>query len=154
MHAGRSRRERHIDPIIDDERHAERRQRGLERAGLLDHASGVVHLVAQLHQRRPTRRHRTDEVNKIVAAGIFRIDDGVKAQVELLHRVRRCSACIHAMFAHKDVGDRRNSKRFRNIRVRALRAIGDSLSLIRGFNAGLQPVVPARGFTWVLARIL
>ena len=76
---------RHIDPIVDDQRHAERCQRGLERARLRDHRGGVMHLVTQLHQRRAAGRDRAGKIDEVVAAGVFRIDDGVEAQIELFH---------------------------------------------------------------------
>ena len=85
MHAVGPRRERHIDPVVDDERHAEWRERGLQGARLFDHVSSVVHLVAQLHEGCPTGRDRAGEINEIMAAGVFRIDNGVEAQVELFH---------------------------------------------------------------------
>src|SRR5262249_54567762 len=88
MHAVSFDRKRDIDAVVDDERHPERRQRRLERTRLLDHGRGARDLVAQLHQRCPTRGDRACEVNEIMPAGVLGIDDGIEAQIDLFHGVR------------------------------------------------------------------
>src|SRR5258708_19030511 len=85
MNAVRICRERHVDPVVDNQRHIERRQRRLEGAHLFDHAGGVTHLVAQLHKRCAAGRNRTGEIDQIMASGVLRIDDGVETKVGLLH---------------------------------------------------------------------
>ena len=52
MHAISVRGERHIDTVVDDERHVERRERRFDRARLFHHDTGFAHLVAQLNKRR------------------------------------------------------------------------------------------------------
>ena len=81
MHAVGAGGERHIDPVVDEERHCGR-QRGLDRARALDHRAGLAHLVAQLHERRAARGHAAREVGEVMAAGHLRIDDGINAQVD------------------------------------------------------------------------
>ena len=77
--------ERHVDAIIDDERNAERGERGLDRARRRDHRPGVALLVAQLHERRPALRDQAREFDQVAPAGTLRIDDGVQAQIERLY---------------------------------------------------------------------
>ena len=52
MHAVGTRHQRHVDTIVDHQRHPKRRERRLDRAGALDHHAGVARLVAELHQGR------------------------------------------------------------------------------------------------------
>ena len=46
---------RHIDTVIDDERHVERLKRRFDRPRLLDHGAGFDLLIAQLNERRAAR---------------------------------------------------------------------------------------------------
>ena len=69
MHAVGACRQRHIDAIVDHQRHAERRERRLDGARALDHDARVALLVAQLHQRRAALGEHAREIGKIVTAG-------------------------------------------------------------------------------------
>ncbi len=82
MHAVRAGSERHIHPVVDDEGHAERRERRLDGARLRDHLAGLAALVAQLQQRRPAFGDAAREVRQAVAARVFRIDNGIEAQID------------------------------------------------------------------------
>ncbi len=84
MNAVGARGERHVDAIVDHERNAERGERSLDRARRRDHRPRVARLVAQLHQRRPALCGEAGEFDQVAAAGAFRIDDGVQAQIERL----------------------------------------------------------------------
>ena len=47
--------------------------------------AGIAHLVAQLHQRRAAGRDGAGKFDEVVAAGVFRVDDGINTQIELFH---------------------------------------------------------------------
>ena len=49
MDVGDAGGQRHVDAIVDDQRHAERRQRRVERSGELDEGPRAGRLLAQLH---------------------------------------------------------------------------------------------------------
>ncbi len=82
MHAVGAGGERHVDAVVDDERHRERRQRRLDRAGRRDHRPRFAALVAQLQQSRPALGDAAREIDEIVPAGALGIDDGVEAEVD------------------------------------------------------------------------
>jgi len=46
-------------------------------------------------QCRPTGRDRAGEFDEIVTAGVFRIHDGIEAQVKLFHRARIRNATVY-----------------------------------------------------------
>ena len=76
---------RDVDAIVDHQRHAQRRQRRLDRARPLDHDAGVAHLVAQLDQRRAAFGQHAGEFGQVVAAGALRIDNRVEPQIHRRH---------------------------------------------------------------------
>jgi hypothetical protein len=88
MNAVRLRLKRDIDPVIDEQRHAERAEDCLQAPRFIDHGGGVAHFVAQLNEGSAARRDRPREVETIVPASIFRVQDHVEAQIELFHRQR------------------------------------------------------------------
>ncbi len=61
--AGGPGREGDVDPVVDDQRHAERRQQRDQRAGLLEQRPAVGRLVAQLHQRDAALRPRAATIS-------------------------------------------------------------------------------------------
>ena len=82
-----ARRERNVDAIIDQQRHAERRQRRLDGPRAIDHAPGVGVLVPQLHQRRPALRGEPCEYREIATVGAFGIDQCIEAKVNAHHNM-------------------------------------------------------------------
>ena len=74
--------ERHVDAIVDQERHVERRERCLDGTRGLDHRPGFAALVAQLHERRAAGGKHACQVRQGVAARVFGIDDGIKAKID------------------------------------------------------------------------
>ena len=85
MHAVGACNHRHIDAVVDHQRHAERRERRLDGAGALDHDAGVALLIPQLHQCCAALREQTRELRKIVAAGALRIDNRIEPHVDSRH---------------------------------------------------------------------
>ena len=81
VHAFAADGERHVHAIVDHERHGT--ERGLDRAGAVDHDARVGELVAELHQGHAARGQHPAEIDKIVAARHLRIDNGVAAKIDL-----------------------------------------------------------------------
>ena len=80
MHALAADGERHVHPVVDEERHgAECRLAG---AGAVHHHARVGELVAQLHQRDAARGQHPAEIGQVVPAGHLGIDNGVAAQID------------------------------------------------------------------------
>src|SRR6185312_6060442 len=91
MHAVGFGGERHVDAVIDQQRHTGRRERRLQGARLLDHGARAAKLVAQLHQRG-AGRYSAGKIGKRAAAGDGRIDDGIEAEIRVHYVTRaRCT---------------------------------------------------------------
>src|SRR6185437_1733676 len=82
MHAVSTRRERHVDPVVDHERHGEWRQCLFDGARFVDHGARFAVLVAQLNERRTALGAQPRQFGKLAAVGTFRIDDGVEAKID------------------------------------------------------------------------
>ena len=80
-------RERHVEPVVDDERHAARRAQRLELARDLEVAPRVGMLVAELDQVHAARERGRDDL--AVAAPAREIGPGENVETALLeHRAR------------------------------------------------------------------
>jgi hypothetical protein len=73
---------RHIDAVVDHERHAQRRERFLDRPCRLDHLPSLADFVAQLNERRAAFRAKPGQFRKRASAGAFRIDNGVEPKID------------------------------------------------------------------------
>ena len=82
------RRERHVDAVVDEERHARAGERRLKRAGARDEGARVRLLVAILDQRAAAGDRGRRERHGIAPAGSARVDDAVEAQVDGVHAIR------------------------------------------------------------------
>ena len=82
-----ARGQRHVDTVVDQQRDLRRRQHAAQGARLLHHGAGGGMLVAQLHQRRAVD-DAAGQIGERAAAGDRRIDQGVKAQIDVHHVTR------------------------------------------------------------------
>src|SRR6185312_16275169 len=107
MHAIGSRGQRHVEAVVDDERHTKRSQRLFDGARRCDHGARLAVLVAQLHERGAAFGGEPRQFGKIAAAGALGIDDGIEPQIDAHHatlmrarkvaRSRPCSASMMAL---------------------------------------------------------
>jgi hypothetical protein len=81
MRAGGTRGQRHVDPVIDEERDPERAQARQDRARVGDELARSTGLVAVLEQRGPAPRRGGGELGQWPIAAACRIEDRVDAQV-------------------------------------------------------------------------
>ena len=91
MHAVGLRRERHVDPVVDQERHAERHERRLHRARGLDHGARIAALVPELNQCRAAGRDQLRELGQGAPARVLGIDNGIQTKIDR-HRLIRIVA--------------------------------------------------------------
>ena len=94
MHAVGAGGQRHVDAIIDHERHLKRRERGLDRACLLHHRPRFPTLITQLDQGRSAGGDAAGQVDDVVTSRDRRIDDGVKPQIDRCHGAHSTSPRI------------------------------------------------------------
>ncbi len=94
MHAVGLGRQRHIDAIVDHQRHAGSGEHRMNRARLLDHPPRRAMLVAQLDQRRAARNDHAREVDERAPVRALRIDDRVEAQIDHVTRAFSISVCL------------------------------------------------------------
>ena len=87
MHAVGFGGERHVDAIVDDERHVKRRQRLFDRPRLLDHGARLADLIAQLDERGAALGAKPRQIGEIAPAGALRIDDGIEAKIDRHHKI-------------------------------------------------------------------
>ena len=64
MHAVRAGCQRHIHPVIDNQRHPRRPQHGQQRARFRQHLAGAQLFFAQLHARDATRDRLAHQLNQ------------------------------------------------------------------------------------------
>ena len=95
MHAIGLGGESDVDAIVDDERHAKRRQRRFDRPRLLDHGARLADLVAQLDERGAALGAKPRQIGEIVPAGALRIDDGVEAKINRHHKTPVIGRTLH-----------------------------------------------------------
>ncbi len=82
---------RHIDAIIDEERHAERGEQGFERAGFLDEGTAGDPGRADLHKRHTAGDRRGHGVDDTAGAGQHPVGDEIEPEIEgRLPTVSRC----------------------------------------------------------------
>src|ERR1700756_608427 len=91
---------RHIDPVVDHERDAKRRDGLFDRLCLFDHGTCRRNLVAQLNERCPAAHALPCQIGEAATAGMLGINDSVETKIgshhDALTRARsaaRSSAC-------------------------------------------------------------
>ena len=80
--AGGARRHGDVDPVVDDQRDAQRREQGGERPGLLQQRAAAGRLVAQLHQRDAALDRLGDDLAERAAAAERRVGHQIERRIE------------------------------------------------------------------------
>jgi hypothetical protein len=77
--------QRDINTVVDQERHAASFKRCLQGAGQFHKAAALALLVPVLDEGRAARNSLPDKLDRIPAAGPFRIDDAVEAEIDWVY---------------------------------------------------------------------